>query len=300
MSEKEIDVTKFFEFIDTALFSVEGKLMVVAITSSAQGAVETEGWAFGQGKSHLAGFLSRETLYRAYSPPEYVYKKFSGSPELNRWKSQISEGKVFTRRDAEELVKQSCGYHLRDIKTMLKTGRVLTHPSWWQDDWQIAAGKHMSFDRGIRKLTGIISASRPYVRVIFTTQPDIGELAKCMRDLYMFELKVPERGLVEIQQIKTFTDFGNPLYPYKRLQPLRRGYLDVADFPKLSPEMSTWYKDWRDEGFNRELDSWVDEFLEEPKAKPEPIPETYVTQMSRAMNQKRWHPETIIEIPSQS
>lgn len=292
LTGKEIDTMRFFQFIDTALFSPEGKLMIVAITSSAQGAVETEGWQFGQGKSHLAGFLTREVLYRAYNPPEYVYSKFKDSPELYKWQRSIPEGLaedgVFTRKDAEELVKRSCGYHLNDIKTMLKSGRILTHPTWWQDDWQIVAGKHMSFDRGIRKLAGILSAARPYVRVIFTTQPDLGDIAKCMRDLVMFELKVPERGLTEIQQVKTFTDFSNPLFPYKRLQPLRRGQLDVVDFPKLSPEMSVWYKAWRDENFNAELDKWVDEFMDEPEAKREAVSDSDASKAGRALAEARY------------
>jgi hypothetical protein len=289
---KEIDTMRFFQFIDTALFSPEGKLMFVAITSSAQGAVETEGWQFGQGKSHLAGFLAREVLYRAYKPPEYAYAKFRGSPELYKWQHNMPEGLavdgVFTRKDAEEMVKRSCGYHLSDIRRMLKGGRVLTHPTWWQDDWQIVAGKHMSFDKGIRKLAGILSAARPYVRVVFTTQPDLGDIAKCMRDIVMFELKVPERGLTEIQQIKTFTDFGNPLFPYKRLQPLRRGQLDVVDFPKLSPEMSDWYKEWRDVNFNAEVDAWVNEFLDEPEPKREPVDESEASKAGRALVEARW------------
>lgn len=284
MSEEK-EVIKFFQYIDTALFSEGGKLMFVAITSSAQGALDIEGWQYGQGKSHLMAFLMRETVYRAYNPPEYVYNKFRGSPELNKWKSQV-QGE-FTRRDAEELIKKSFGYDLGDVRTCLKTGRTLTLPTWGQDDWQIAAGKHMSYDKGIRKLAGILSASRPYVRVFFTTQPDLGTLAKCMRELIMFELKVPERGSVEIQQIKTFTDFRNPEFPYKRLQPLVRGQLDIAGFPKLSKEMGDWYNDWRDKNFNKALDEWVDGYLDE-EPKREQVPESDKSRRGRELVEMRW------------
>ena len=238
VEKEELPESKLWWYLDKAVF--ENRLAVIAVTSSAQGALRIEGFKFGQGKSQFAMALNRQIHKRAFG---------------------------LTAEEAEEYVKQTMGYPLKDVRRMLKTGRQKRHPAWLQDDWQIPAGKHMSHDKGLKKLAGILSSSRPYVGVFITTQPDLGDIAKCMRDLYMFEIKIPERGVIEIQMIKTWTKFTDPLNPYKKLEAI-----DQGEFGLVSPELNEWYTQWRDENFNAELDGWINEYLEEDKEKPKQEP----------------------------
>lgn len=190
-----------------------------------------------------------------------------------------------TTEESEDRVMENMGYPLDDVKKMLRKGRVNRVLCHIQDDWQIPAGKHMSHEKSIQKLAGILSSARPYVAVFITTQPDISRIAKAMRDLYMFEIKVPERGLCEIQMIKTFTDFKNPLYPYQKLIPVGQ-----AEIKEVSPRLDKWYQEWRDKNFTKEFEGWVDEYLDEPTTK-EPrakVPESEASKAGRAMAEARW------------
>jgi len=255
MSE-ELPTNDLWHYIDKA--TLENRLIVIAITSSAQGALPSEGFPFGQGKSQLAMALSRD-IYRR------VYK--------------------LTTEEAEDKVMENMGYPLDDVKKMLRKGRVNRVMCHIQDDWQIPAGKHMSHEKSIQKLAGILSSARPYVAVFITTQPDLSRIAKAMLGLYMFEIKVPERGLCEIQMIKTFTDFKNPLFPYQKLIPVGQ-----AEIKEVSPRLDKWYQAWRDRNFSAEFESWVDEFLEEPKQEePREKPsESEASKAGKAMAEARW------------
>jgi len=257
---EEAPLNDIWYYIDKAVY--ENRLIFIAITSSAQGALPMEGFPFGQGKSDLGMALSRD-IYQ---------KRFDLSTE-----------------EAEDKVKENMGYPLDDVKKMLRKGRVNRVPCHIQDDWQIPAGKHMSHERKAQKLAGILSSARPYVAVFITTQPDIADIAKCFRDLYMFEIKVPFRGLCEIQMLKTYTDFHNPLFPYQRLVPAGK-----ANISPVSSRLRDWYEGWRDRNFSAEFESWVDEYLDDeaPTAadKPDKTPEEVAaaSEAGRAMARARW------------
>ena len=244
-----------WDYLRMAIF--ENRLVIIAITSSAQGAIPIQGFKFGQGKSVLLMGLLKAIYELAYNCDEAT---------------------------AEEHVKVAMGYPLKDVKRMLIGGRKRRWPGWGQDDWQVVAGKHMSHDKGIKKLAAILSSSRPYCGVFITTQPDLGTIAKCMRDLYMFEIKIPYRGLCEIQQLKTWTNFKDPLNPITKLDPV-----DQSEFPMVSDSLIEWYRGWRDENFTAEFDAWCKDYLDEDKPTPEPVEQSAASEAGRLLSQTRWN-----------
>ena len=220
----------FTEYIDLCINS--NRMMFVAITSSAEGLIASHGFKFGEGKSNLAMGISQNVYER--------HKPLSNS---------------------EDLVKLNMGYNAESVRDMIVRGfdeRVLCYVA---DDLQQWAGKHNSYDKNLRWLAGQLTTKRPYCAIILATCPDLGELAKCMRDLFMFEVKVPVRGYCEIQKIKTKTDFRDPLNPYKKLD-----YIGETEFPKASPELTRWYETWRDKENKEEfIKGWDERFNKKKK-----------------------------------
>ena len=218
------------DYIDTCVLS--NRMMFIVITSSAEGMIPSEGFKFGEGKSHLAMGMA-DSVYKRHKPLE----------------------------DSEELVKLNMGYNKESVKDMIVRGfdeRVLFYIA---DDFQQWAGKHNSYDKNLRWLTGQLTTKRPYCAVFAATCPDLGELAKCARDLFMFEIKVPVRGYCEIQKIKTKTDFGDPLNPFKRLD-----YMGEATVPIASPGLAAWYDGWRDKENKEEFINGWDERYNKKKS----------------------------------
>ncbi|GAF79933.1 unnamed protein product, partial [marine sediment metagenome] len=220
------------DYIDLCILS--NRMMFIVITSSAEGMIPSEGFKFGEGKSHLAMAISK-SIYERHSP-------------------------LF---DAEEKVKENMGYTKEDVRDMIVRGfdeRVLCYVA---DDFQQWAGKHNSYDKNLRWLTGQLTTKRPNCAIFIATCPDLGELAKCARDLFMFEIKVPVRGYCEIQKIKVKTPFDDPLNPRKRLH-----YIGETEFPKASPELSEWYDNWR-EAENKEafIKGWDERYNKDTKEK---------------------------------
>ena len=198
------------DYIDVCVTS--NRMMFIVITSSAEGMIPSEGFKFGEGKSNAAMAIS-DSVYKRHCPLE----------------------------DSEELVKLNMGYNKESVRDMIVRGfekRVLFYIA---DDFQQWAGKHNSYDKNLRWLTGQLTTKRPYCAVFAATCPDLGELAKCARDLFMFEIKIPVRGYCEIQKIKTKTDFGDPLNPFKKLD-----YMAEATVPLAPPGLVKWYTEWRD------------------------------------------------------
>lgn len=175
--------------------------------------LESDGFSFGAGKSTLALKIAKK-----------IYKQYTSFGEFK----------------SEELVKENMGYTWSHLKEMIVRGfekRVLCYV---QDDFQLIAGKELSRDNNVKWMKAQMTTKRPYCAVFICTTPELGELAKCMRDLMDFEIKIPQRGSYEVQRIKTKTDYRDPLNPYKKLD-----YFGDADFDKLSPELQKWYDDWR-------------------------------------------------------
>jgi hypothetical protein len=206
----------------------ENRLVFICVTSAAEGAVESEGLGYGQGKSTFAMGLATILFMEAY-------------------------GVDF--ETAEKLVKSNMGYDETAVLDMVTRGRSKRVPVWISDDMEVAFGKHRSHDNQCREIAYFMQTIRPYAGVFIGTMPDLGQIARCWRDLFMFEVKVPFRGYCEIQQIKRWSDFYDPLDPNISL-----AYAGEQSFPKVSAEMQAWYDVWRDEKVRREQDRIIKKY----------------------------------------
>lgn len=231
------------------------KLTFIAITSAAEGKIESEGFQFGQGKSTLAGGISGK-IHEAYH----------------------SLGKY----EAEEMVKESYGYSWDHMKQTILRGYKKRQLVYVADDLQQIAGKHMSHNKGVKWMAYQLTTKRPQLAVFIATCPHLGTLAKCWRELFDWEIKVPVRGLYEVQQIKTFTVYKDPLNPLKRLI-----YKGEAEFPKASAKFEAWYRAWRDVENEDRFVSEYDQYLGTPQPKaPKPISQEEYVKKSRELGIK--------------
>jgi hypothetical protein len=249
------------EYIYKALFN--DRLIFIAITSAAEGKVVGEGFLYGEGKSTLA---------------------------LEIMKMILVEMIGLTDEDAEAYIKLNMGYDLEDDKSLLKRGRVNRVHCYTADDMEISKGKHLSLDPGIRAVASLFKAARPYCGVFIGTFPDLSEIAKAWRDLFMFEIKCPERGYYEVQMIKRLSDFRDPLNPYQRLDYKGESPWRIT----ISHDLERWYKEWRDTRFCQLTDEIWDKYIYKKKEKPEP-PKVYEEESSiagqnlvKARERKKW------------
>lgn len=202
-------LNSLIDYIDTAIN--ENRLIFIVVTSAAQGKIKTKGFSFGEGKSSLAMGIA---------------KRIYGGDE--------------------EQVKVNMGYtQEHDEDMMLRNDRTLC---WIHDDLQMSYSKSRSYDPEIKEMAGILSASRPYLAVYIGTCPHLGMIAHAIRELFMFEIKVPTRGYYEVQQIKHITPFDDPLNVRTRLD-----YMGESAFPKPSATMEEWYVKWRNFEFKENL-----------------------------------------------
>ncbi len=216
-------------------------LLPIAITSQAEGAIPSEGWATGQGKSTLACSIAK-----------LIYKEFYG----------------YTAEIAEEEIKRILmgnwnDYH-RVMKRALTEGRL---PVIIADDFDEWAGKHLSHNKGIQWTAKDFLKKRPYIGVLLAPMSHLGNMSAAWRGVWMFEIKVYALGKYEVQYIKTKTKFGDPEKPYKLLdkntiKPLK------GKFPKMSTKFQKWYDEWRNKqnelGFN---EGWAKYFKEDGEPK---------------------------------
>ena len=59
-------------------------------------------------------------------------------------------------------------------------------------------------------------------------------------ELFHFELFIPKRGTYEIQQLKRWVSFKDPLRQREKLEPF-----GVGPFLALPPDEQEWYDEWR-------------------------------------------------------
>ena len=85
-----------------------------------------------------------------------------------------------------------------------------------------------------------MSTARPFLAVFISTQPDLSSIAKCWRDVFLIELKIPFRGFFEVHMLDTYSPFRDPLNPRVRL-----AYKTEGTFPDMEPEDQAWYVPWR-------------------------------------------------------
>jgi len=195
-------------------------LLGIAITSQAEGAMPSEGWATGQGKSTLAMQIMKKILTELVGYDEYI---------------------------AEDYIKKNMLFNWKDYYDMMNRGmyeqRIFCATA---DDFHEWAGKHMSFSKPIQWIAREHTKKRPYLGVFIATMEHLGSLAAAWRDgKFMFEMKVYEKGKYEVQYIKTKTKFNDPENPYKLLDKNTIKPL-MGEFPRLSGELDIWYKEMRD------------------------------------------------------
>jgi hypothetical protein len=115
------------------------------------------------------------------------------------------------------------------------------------DDMQRTFGKDRSKDNYVRGLRNRATTARTQLAVILATAPDIGELAYPWRYFFNFEIKVPQRGMYEVQRLKKWTDFQNPYQTRVHLE--YKG--ESPTFPKLDSDVEERYRQWRVEANKR-------------------------------------------------
>jgi hypothetical protein len=232
--------------------------MFVCITSASEGKIPSEGFQFGEGKSSLAMGMEKMIFKRYHSLGDIL---------------------------SEDMVKANMGYtwehHIKAVRQAKHERKFV----YIMDDLQRIAGKSKSRDRKVQEWAEFFSTARPLFAVILITCPDLGSLAKCWRELIMFEIKVPVRGMYEVQRIKTKTVFKDPLNPIKLLH-----YFGEANFPKPSTQLETWYKDFRKEESFDEFERMVErQGYKDEVEKPEPPPMDERSRAGLLLAQARWN-----------
>lgn len=273
-------------YIDQATYN--DHLEIIAITSQAGGMTEGEGFSSGEGKSTCALGYSKG-IYLNQVLEEYSAKNLD--QEIDEATAEV---------EAEELVKVNIGYSRLAIYECLERGLIKRVRAFISDDAQLYAGKHYSHDPDLRALSHLIEPARPILGCYFITCPHIGSLATCFRDLIQFEVKIPYRGLSEVQRIKRVTKYDDPLNPKAKLD-----YFHHTRFDTLSPTMDAWYKAWRATNYAQHIRGQKLAYMKKQgmivEARPQPEgPRTDMSEAARAMAKKRWAPknveDTIIEI----
>jgi hypothetical protein len=181
------------------------------------------------------------------------------------------------------LVELNMGYDDKDAMDMVRRGKEEGRiPCWINDDMEVSFGKHRSYDNSLREVAYFMQTVRPYVAVFLGTMPDLGQLALCWRELFMFEIKVPFRGYIEIQQIKRWSDFSDPTNPRSRLE-----YKGEQPFPMANQELQQWYLPWRDKRVMQHHQRLMEKYYPEPKQEAEkPEDQDMISQYARALSMK--------------
>lgn len=195
-------------------------ILPIAITSQAEGAMRSDGWATGQGKSTFAAGIAKK-----------IYLDLFGYDEVI----------------AEDLVKQHFMGNWSDYKQVLEKGmyegRVAVAIADDFDEW---AGKHVSHNKAVQWAARDFLKKRPYLGVLLAPMSHIGAMAAAWREVWMFEIKVYTLGKYEVQYLKTKSNFSDPENPYK-LMDKNTIKPKIGQFPKMTAEFQGWYDVWRDE-----------------------------------------------------
>ena len=180
-------------------------LLGILVTSQAQASVPSEGWSFGAGKTTWA----------------------------------LSFAKTFIFGGDFKLVKKHLIGFAHELSPFLEP--PLTPGVIW-DDMQLAVGKHRAHDMEVRKLAYFFTTQRPHLSVLIGTAPHRGILQKDFREeIFHFEVIVPARGVYEVQQLKRWIPFRDPLNIKERLEPAGK-----MAFLSLTREEQEWYNGWRE------------------------------------------------------
>ncbi|GAG97961.1 unnamed protein product, partial [marine sediment metagenome] len=189
------------------------RLICIAVTSRSRGKYANEGLPFGEGKSTLAYHISKA-----------VYQKYGS----------------FGPEKAGQLARENYGYTWEDMDRMFERANDSRVLSYVADDFQAIAGKDVAHDPEVKRKASHLTTARPFLAVFISTQPDLSYIAKCWRDVFIIEIKIPFRGFCEIHMLDTYSPFRDPLNPRVRL-----AYKTEMNFPDLDEEEKAWYVPWR-------------------------------------------------------
>jgi len=193
----------------------KAKIIFIAVTSRVEGKKKSKGLPFGQGKSLFASILAAQ-----------IYQAFDSFHGLAPYKA-VQENMGYTWE-----------HHIEAIDEANNRRKLV----YIMDDLQKIAGKSKSRDPYVQAWAEFWTTARPFCGVVIFTCPSIGELAKCFRELINFEIKIPQEGEYEVQFIKDYSDYYNPLKPKKSMKYKGEGFIPAA--PQW---FVNWYNVWRKE-----------------------------------------------------
>ena len=198
-------------------------MMGILITSASEGRVQSLGFDYGVGKSHLMLHIA------------HVFVALHGKCKSveEEWNMVFSMLCSFPW-EIEQFFCTAPRRHPGDPVFRL------------YEDIQETLGKDKSRDPYVRSLKNRATTARPRLAVLFATSPDIGELSLPWRFFFNFEIKVPQRGIYEVQRLRKWTDFRKPYDTQVRMD--RRDWkVSKVKFPKLPDWVERRYDKWRDE-----------------------------------------------------
>lgn len=189
----------------------EDYLMGILVTSASEGAIPSDGFDYGPGKSTFVWRFAHNLLKKW----DEVFKSAHYFP----WELE---------------------YFL-----MHQRKRAIIYI---YEDMQETLGKDKSKDPYVRTLKNRLTIARPQLAIFIATASDIGQLAKPWRYFFNFEIKIPRRGVFEVQRIKKWTDFSNP---YETKARFDRKTFSESLFLRLPDDIQKKYDKWRWERLRR-------------------------------------------------
>ena len=199
------------------------KIIFIAITSQVEGKIKSEGLPYGQGKSIFSAILESQ-----------IYETFDSFLGLEPYKA----------------VQKNMGYTWEQHVEAVEQANDRRKVCYIMDDLQRIAGKSKSRDPYVQAWAEFFTTARPFFGVVIFTCPNLGDLAKCFRDLVNFEIKIPREGEYEVQWIKAISNFKKPLQPLKLMR-----YKGEGDIPRAPQWFVNWYTAWRKES---SFDTFID------------------------------------------
>lgn len=211
------------------------KLVIVAVTSNTQARHESDDTPYGAGKTTLA--LKLSFRYHHYDVEQ---RRFYGEgldmADIRNWKG------VF-----EDLFY----YPYKILRSLNAVGKGEKQPmamAVW-DDTQYTAGRQIGTPVVVSNLISRLTTSRPEVKVLVLTTPNINDLSSALRSIVGYEMIVFARGEFEVQKIKHYKNFKNPSKDHTRLEYMegqdnRELGLPAAFTPLAQPVMD-YYNTWR-------------------------------------------------------
>jgi len=197
-------------------------MICILITSASEGALPSLGIDYGVGKSTLELQIAKL----------FVHKYGKCSSDAEEW------DKVFN-------MLYSFPWELEKYFTEAPR-RYFGQPAFFlYEDIQLTLGKDRSKDTYVRSLRNRFTVARPQLAVFLATSPDIGEVSYPFRYLFNFEIKVPRRGIYEVQRLKKWTPFYNPYVT--RVSMPKDEFTVGLEFDKLPSDVQERYDRWRDE-----------------------------------------------------